>query len=89
MTPPSSTPCREGNETGVLDADDRRFERQMRSVLGGDIYEALSGRGHTATQIASMTPEQRFDEYCAWHLGDRRWGEDLRATWKRCSFDAD
>lgn len=65
------------------------FERQMRSVLGSDIYNALEGRGHTAAAMASMSPEERFDEYCGWHLGDRCWGEDLRATWKRVSFDAD
>lgn len=60
----------------------------MRSVLGSDIYDALVGRGHSAAQIAGMTADERFDEYCGWHLGDRRWGQDLRATLKRCQFDA-
>ena len=71
-------------------ADDVKtdLDREMRSALGSDIYEALLGRGHNAAAMASMSPEERFDEYCGWHLGDRRWGEDLRATWALCRFDA-
>jgi hypothetical protein len=67
---------------------EEQVARRMRDVLGGDIFDALAGRGHSASDMASMTPEKRFDEYCGWHLGDKRWGEDLRATWERVSFDA-
>jgi hypothetical protein len=63
-------------------------ERDARAALGWDIYAALRGRGHTDAEMLSMSPEERFDEYCGWHLGDRRWGEDLRATLKRCDIDA-
>jgi len=66
-----------------------KTDAALRSALGHDIYTALLNRGHTPGEIAAMSPEDRFDEYCGYHLGDRRWGEDLRATLKRCRFDAD
>ncbi len=73
---------------GGCGMSEEKLERAMREVLG-DVFTALAERGYAPSDMASMSPETRFDEYCGYHLGDKRWGEDLRATWKLVNFDAD
>lgn len=47
--------------------------------LRSDFVAALKKRGHTDADIAAMTPEEAFGEYCTWH-GLLGWGPKLWAA---------
>jgi len=65
------------------------IEKAARAALGSELYDALAGRRHPASDMLSMEPLERFKEYCAWHLGDRGWGTQLAEIWKAANFDGD
>lgn len=44
--------------------------------LNPDILQALYNRGHTDMEIASMSAERAFSEYCNWN-GLPGWGSKL------------
>lgn len=46
-------------------------------ILIDDVMEALTERGWSKEEIAKLSPEEAFDEYCEWH-GLRGWGQTLR-----------
>jgi hypothetical protein len=46
------------------------------SKLSFSIVDALHERGHTDDQIANMSPEMAFIEYCNWN-GLLGWGIEL------------
>ena len=45
-------------------------------VLPSHITEDLIKRGNSKEDIAKMSPEEAFNEYCNWH-GLQGWGESL------------
>lgn len=48
---------------------------KINESLLGDLRE----RGHSDLEISEMTPEQAFDEWCGWELGDPYWGVEIRS----------
>lgn len=44
---------------------------------------ALRERGNTPEQVAQMTPEEKFTEYCNWH-GLINWAPTLIKIWREC-----
>src|ERR1700722_9967095 len=49
------------------------------SHMDSELREALVNRGHSDAQIAALTPQEKFDEYCEWN-GLIRHGSTLRAV---------
>ena len=56
----------------------------MTTNLGLDY--ALRQRGHSNETISEMSPEDRFDEWCAWN-GFSDWGPRIRKVWELCQDD--
>lgn len=46
-------------------------------ILTDDVMNSLLSRGWSEEEIAKLSPEEAFDEYCEWH-GLRGWGQTLR-----------
>ena len=44
--------------------------------LPDTVIHALEGRGYVLNQIAKLTPQEIFNEYCHWH-GLIDWGNNL------------
>lgn len=49
--------------------------------LNADTLKTLHKRGHTDAEIANMTADKIFDEYCMWH-GLIWWGPKLRRVYE-------
>lgn len=56
-------------------------------TLPDNVLEALRNRGLDDEDIAELTPQQAFDEFCRWH-GLSDWGNELWSVMDKLKSDA-
>lgn len=56
---------------------------RMSDYYQKDLSDALSNRGWTEDQIATLSPKHKFAEYCNWK-GMMGWGERLWEVMEEC-----